>query len=190
MEYRPRLKIYQGSNNKNEFNPETFQASSYKHWIYVIKRGKKVIFNDYNYSVTTNGHQGEMRSFLRGELKVKESDIVYVNQHASLTNGIFLDHFYETLALAEVRLASSGKREVFYKEQKAIILKAKKDILTLKKIGAKAKVDLAWYKTNAKESETRRLENQRIKSKIARDARKTVVNEFKTQYESLLAIEV
>lgn len=188
MEFKSRLKVWQGSNRKNVFNPETFEGTSYGWWIYVKKIKGQVVFNDYSYSVTTNKHQGEMKHFLRTELKVK--NLIFVDQRESLSSGIFLDSYYETLALAEFRLKLPNRRAAFYADQKSIIDNCKKQIAILKKLGAKSKLTLVNHRVNAKETETRRLESQREKSKAARAARLAVVNEFKSQYESTAAVEV
>lgn len=188
MQWKPRLEIFQGSNRKNTFDPKTFQARSYQHWVYVLKIKGQVIFNDYSYSVTTNGHQGEMKSFLRSELKVK--NMIFVDQRQSLTSGLFLDSHYEKMALAEFRLTLKNRQADFYKDQKTIVETCKKEIAKLKKLGAKAEMTLVNHRINAKERETKRIETQREKSKIAREARKAVVTEFKSQYESTSAVEV
>ncbi len=190
MQWKPRLKIYQGSNRKNTFNPETFEGRSYGHWLYVTKIKGKVIFNDYSYSVTTNGHQGEMRAFLRETLKINLNKVIFVNQRDSLTYGISLNYHYGVLALAEVRLKLPKRKDAFYKEQKAIIKDMTKQIATLKKLGAKSDVKLSVLRTQVKESELRRIERQREKAKIAREKRNAVVTEFKSQYESTDAVVI
>lgn len=188
MEFKPRLKVYKGSNGKNVFNPEKFEATSYSWWVYVRKIKNRVVFNDYSYSKTTNKHQHEMQYFLRTELKVE--NIIFVNQKQSLTNGLFLDSDYGTLALAEFRLSLPNRKPQFYVEQKNIIDNCKKQIAILKKLGAESKTTLISHRANAKEVETLRLERQREKSLIARKKRQAVVNEFKSQYESTASIEV
>lgn len=75
MKYRPRLKIYKSSTGKNTFNPQTNQAHSYDWWLYVtpfkMKHGGEILlFNNHNYSMTTNGHQSETSSLLEYELKL------------------------------------------------------------------------------------------------------------------------
>lgn len=190
MQYRPRLKIYKGSNNKNVFNPETFEATSYNWWVYVAKIKGVIVFNDYRYSVTTNQHQWEMKSFLKETMKVNMKKVVFVDQRESLSSGLFLDLHYERMALAEVRLKAPNRKDDFYKDQKNIIETAKKDIAILKRLGAKAKQTLASHRLEAKESEAKRLETQREKSKEARAKRLTVLNQFKDAYNSTQAVEV
>lgn len=188
MEFKPRLKVWQGSNRKNEFDPKTNEARSYKHWCYVKKIKGYWVFNDYNYSVTTNGHQGEMKGFLRDTLKVKK--IIYVDQRESLTDGLFLDSQYEKLALAEVRLKHKNRKKEFYDTQKEIIKKTKKEIEILKKLGAKSKGTLKEFIRWSQNEETERLNKQRELSKIAREKRANLLKEHKNEFESLGRIEV
>ena len=166
MKFKPRLKIWQNTSRNNIFDPSTFQATSYKWWVYIKKVKGQVVFNDYKYSVTTNKHQSEMKRFLKTELKIKS--IVYVDQRESLSDGIFLDSFYGTLALAEYRLKLPNRRAAFYEDQKSIVENCKKQIAILKKLGAKAKTKLSNHRINAKTNEESRLtmqrENQRLRA--------------------------
>lgn len=186
MKFKPRLKVYQSSSRNNTFNPETFEAHSYQWWLYVTKIKGVVVFNDYNYSSTTNKHQSEMRSLLK-ELGVKSMVMVY--QRESLSSGLFLDHDYNNLALNEVRL-KAAKRPDQVKELEAAIAHCKERIATLKKLGAKANMTLVNHRVNAKQSETNRLARQREKSRIAREKRALVVEQFKGVAESTAAIDI
>jgi hypothetical protein len=189
MQFKPRLKIYKGSNGKNTFNPDTFEAHSYKWWMYVCKIKGVIVFNDHSYSVTTNGHQWEMKSLLKSLFPNEMKNVVFVNQRQSLSSGIFLDHHYNLLALNEVRL-KAAKRDDQKEELKESIEHCKKMIATLKKLGATANMTLVNHRVNAKNSEASRLETQREKSRIAREKRNAVVKEFKNDYESTEAIDV
>lgn len=60
-----RANIYTNSTGTNTFNPETFEAHSYRWWLYVKKFGDRVIFNNYSYSKSTSKHQGDMWKLLR-----------------------------------------------------------------------------------------------------------------------------
>lgn len=60
--------IYKTS--KCSFNSETIEAYSYGWWQFVEKVGSKVVFNNYNYSHTTNKHQYETL-YLMKKLGVK-----------------------------------------------------------------------------------------------------------------------
>lgn len=186
MKFKPRLKVYQSSSRNNTFNPETFEAHSYNWWLYVCKVKGVVVFNDYNYSSTTKKHQSEMRSLLK-ELGHKIGMVVY--QRESLSSGLFLDHDYNNLALNEVRL-KAAKRPDQVKELTAAIAHCKERIAMLKKLGAKANMTLVNHRVNAKNSEASRLERQREKSRIAREKRNAVVEQFKTEAESTAAIDI
>lgn len=189
MQFKPRLKIYKGSYGKNTFNPETFEAHSYGHWLYVCKIKGVVVFNDYSYSVTTNGHQWEMKSFLKDNFGLEIKNFIVVNQAQSLDRGLFLDHHYGLLALNEVRL-KAAKREDQKEELKESIEHCKTMIAKLKKLGATANMTLVNHRVNAKESEANRLESAREKSRLAREKRNAVVKEFKADYESTAAVDV
>lgn len=190
MQYRPRLKIYKGSNGKNTFNPETFEAKSYGWWVYVMKVKGKIIFNDYNYSVTTRQHQYEMRHFLKTELKIKDKDIIVVNQRESLSSGLKLDFLYSVLALAEMRSKKKNMRASYIKEQKQIINNCKKQITLLKKLGAKSDYSLTVIRKETITDENNRLKLQREKSKIQREKAREIKLTYKDQMSSVEAVSI
>lgn len=74
MKYMKRSGIYKASNVT--FDPVNMQAHSYNWWLFVSKIKGKVVFNNYSYSPTTNGHQSKVRKVM--------SDL-----------GIKIDHFVE-----------------------------------------------------------------------------------------------
>ena len=82
LTYRPRLKIWK-SGGAVRFDPATFEADSYR-WCFVRKINGLVVFNNYNYSRTTNSHQWAMREVLR-KLKIKID--LEVDTRESLTSG-------------------------------------------------------------------------------------------------------
>lgn len=173
LTWRPRLKVYTGGQN-NVFNPETFEARSYKWWVYVKKIKGKVIFNNYNYSHTTCNHQRKMRELLK-QLKVK--NIEFISQRESLSDGIVLDAVYKTMYLAELRLNSKGRKDSFYKDQQSIIKQCKEKIKRLKSLGGKASEPLEKLKADVTESENNRLDRQRRISAEQRVKRKALLDE-------------
>lgn len=187
MKFMPRKNIWSGSSRKNTFNPDTFQGHSYGWWMYVSKVKGVVVFNDYNYSVTTRKHQSEMKHFLKSVMGIQH--MVIVDQSESLSSGLFLDSHYNRLALNEVRL-KAAKRPDQVKEFEAAIEYCKKQIATLKKLGATAKMTLVNHRVNAKNSEASRLERQRVKSKLARDKKNALLIQFKEVNESTAAVDV
>lgn len=68
LKFFKRLNIYKNSTGTVEFNPTTLEGRSYN-WTFVAKLHGVLVFNDYNWSPTTNGHQSAVRSVLR-ELKL------------------------------------------------------------------------------------------------------------------------
>ena len=191
MKYMPRKKIWSGSNRKNTFNAETFEGRSYGHWLYVMKaKGGKVLFNWYRYSVTTTGHQYEMASFLRSEFGIKESDIIRLDQHASLDRGIFMDTQYERLFLAEVRSKRKGMRAEFLKTQLETIKQMKAEIKVLRKLGAKTSYPVDEIKARVTADETKRLETNREESRKMRELKKQLMTEVKDQFDSVEAVAI
>lgn len=84
MKYYKRLGIYKAGNV--EFNPETMQATSYRHWLFVNKIKGKVVFNDYRYSMSTGRHQRKVEEVLN-ELGIKIH--LYVSNRRSLSDFTF-----------------------------------------------------------------------------------------------------
>lgn len=172
MKWRPRLKIYTGGQN-NEFNPETFEARSYRWWVYVKKIKGRVIFNNYSYSSTTSSHQYNMRELLKS-LKVK---YIMISQRQSLSDGILLDEKYRLLFKNELQLKSKGRKASYYKDRQDAIKNLKKDIKELRGLGGKLSNTLKDIKASVKQSEESRLERQRIISTKQREVRKALINE-------------
>lgn len=67
-----------------EFNPSSFEGTSYNWWHFVRLINGKVVFNDYNYSPTTCKHQQKMRKLL-DNLNIKID--LYVSTAKSLTDS-------------------------------------------------------------------------------------------------------
>lgn len=64
LKYFKRLKIYKNSTNTVSFDPQTKVGYSYN-WQFVGLIKGVLIFNDYNWSPTTSGHQSAVSSVLR-----------------------------------------------------------------------------------------------------------------------------
>lgn len=165
MEFKPRLKIYRGSNGKNTYDPETKEFRSYGHWCYAKPFRGVWVFNEYTYSHTTSGHQSEGRCFLREELGVK--NWVSVNQYSSLTRGINLDWNYETLIKLEMRIKREH-RKARRSELIEQVTTLRAQILVLRKLGGKTSIPVKTLKKQVMEDETKRLAEQREKSRAAR----------------------
>lgn len=158
MQFRPKLGIYKDSNGKNTFNPETCEAHSYGHWQYVRKIKNKVVFNAYKYSVTTGGHQSEMRSQLkmlgiRIDLEVNTSD--------SLTRfeSCALGPMYREIFELESVMARKGAKLEKNTERLARIKRLKADIKAARALGAKLSPQaIKALRDSAKLSEAQRVE--------------------------------
>jgi hypothetical protein len=133
LPYRPRLKIYKNSTGNVTFDPKTMEAYSYN-WIFVKKIKGKVVFNDYNYSPTTSGHQIAVKAVLR-ELKIK-----FISVHTEADLNEFkteaLPSLYEEIFKKEAKLkyARLGKlNRDWYPER---IKNLKKTIKEYRQLGA------------------------------------------------------
>lgn len=188
MNYKPRLKVYKCKSGKNVFNPETFEATSYDWWVYVKKIKNTIVFNDYNYSVTTTKHQWEMKSLLK-ELYGK-LNIVYTIQCESLSEGLYLDTYQKRLELAKFKLTFKGRTEKFYLNQKHDLEEAKNKIKVLKKLGAKLKELAKTIKSRIIENETNRLEKNRVKSIEQRKRRQELVKQFTESFNSTDSVSI
>jgi len=65
MKYYKRLKIYKNSTETNWFDPAKLEARSYNHWVYLREIDGILVMNDFSYSVTTAGHQNDLKTILR-----------------------------------------------------------------------------------------------------------------------------
>lgn len=64
LKWFKRLKIYKNSTGTTGFDPATNEGFSYR-WSFCQEVNGKIVFNDYNWSNTTNGHQSAVRATLR-----------------------------------------------------------------------------------------------------------------------------
>jgi len=87
MKYYTRLKEYKASNVSLTVEPK-LEAYSYAWWLFVVRYKGLVIFNNSNYSNSTNGHQSKVRDVLY-DLNIK-IDIELNNTFKSL--GRFKEH--------------------------------------------------------------------------------------------------
>lgn len=64
MKYYKKLKIYKNSTGSNYYDPQKQEAFSYKWWRYLQVINGVLVFNDYDYSVTTSQHQSALLSII------------------------------------------------------------------------------------------------------------------------------
>lgn len=75
-----------------EFDLNSTTATSYDWWIFVTKENGKVIFNNYNYSVTTRKHQNKAWKILeyKADLTLQFTNVSLNNLHEALNDEIKL----------------------------------------------------------------------------------------------------
>lgn len=118
MKYMKRKQVYQASNVT--FNPKNTSAWSYGWWQFVKVIEGKVIFNDYFYSQSTNGHQSKVQRLLQ-TLNIKIDYIVEVHlglQNYDSLEALFLD--------SEIELCDQFLHQEYKKIRRAELAKERK----------------------------------------------------------------
>ena len=195
FKYRPRLKVYQDGKN-NEFDLETFNARSYRHWLYCTKIKGKVVFNNYNYSVTTNAHQHNLKDLFK-QLGIKID--LQVSIHSSLSSfdyEVLSDIYYEMFQI-EIDAKTARKPDVWVKclqktfgTRDAAILALKDHAKACKKLGARiSKEKIKSIKADVKQRKARQLESQREKAKVKAELKKSLIPSLKNLDEINLGFD-
>lgn len=92
--WKPRLKIFKSKNFS--LDPFKLEAFSYGWWQFVIKKGKRIFFNDFQYSTTTRRHQRHAKDILEA---LGFRDLVVVHTATSLNRDLTYDAgLYEEVA--------------------------------------------------------------------------------------------
>lgn len=179
LPFQKRAKNFKSNNNMLDL--ENFTAKSYNWWNYVIRIKGKVIFNNHNYSATTNKHQWAMRSLLR-ELGIKI--FMTVNTRKSLTEHVFkfdiLEELYTSLYTDEFEVKNSRIRTSTRESLLCDIKHTKEKIKQARKLGAIcSKSRMQRIKEDLNERLTR-LENERKEnSKKLREENKAILQQSK-----------
>ena len=184
FKFRPRLGVWTDGQN-NKFDPVAFEATSYQWWSYLTKINGKVVFNAYPYSSTTQNHQRNMLSLLK-RLKIKIDVTVSMRQSLGSFYANSLPSQYEELFKIETEGKRARKEGVFvechqkyYKTRAAAIEALKESIKTCRQLGAKfTRVQIQALKKEVIESDTRRLESAREKSRKAAELKKSLKPEL------------
>lgn len=128
---------YVGCNYKCRFFADKCEAYSYGHWCFVKKINGKIIFNDYDYSVTTSRHQWAIKNLLK-HLGIKIDTYVYMRE--SLDEYSFkynsLKCYYSSAIQKIVQNNTKRVRKSTIEVNKAAIVNIKEKIKELKKLGA------------------------------------------------------
>lgn len=195
FKYRPRLKIYQDGKN-NEFDQVSFSATSYRHWLYCTKIKGKVVFNNYNYSQTTNAHQSNMKDLLK-QLGIKID--IQVSMHDSLSNfnHYILETIYKEMFQIEIDGKTAKRLDVYSVclqktfETRALAIEAlKAHVKVCKKLGASISKDaIKRIKDRLTRQKEQHLSNNREKSRVKAELKKSLIPSFKSLDEIDLGFE-
>lgn len=179
LPYQKTKKRFKGNNAKNTFDLESFEARSYGHWCYVRKIGKRVVFNDYNYSMTTNGHQATMRQLLK-QLGIKVDLTVRIS--SSLGRDTFrtevLRAEYKALFNLECRLANKRLKPATRESLVDDVKEIKRTIAMARKLGAEcSKSSIARIKEDVQERYSEVAERKRKEAAEMRARNKLVTQQ-------------
>lgn len=185
FKYRPRLDLYQDGKN-NEFDLETFKATSYRHWLYSTKIKGKVVFNNYNYSVTTNAHQANLRTLLK-ELGIKIDLIVSMRDNLHHFNSEVLKNVYTEMFQIEIDGLTARKRNVYsiclqqsFDTRESAIEALKVHVKACKKLGASiSKAEIKSIKDCVASNKEQALKSSREKSRAKAELNKSLIPSLK-----------
>tara|TARA_R100000773_G_C4191385_1_gene97176 strand:- start:347 stop:811 length:465 start_codon:yes stop_codon:yes gene_type:complete len=91
MKYYTRLKKYKASNVSLTIEPK-LEAYSYAWWLFVVRYKGLVIFNNTNYSNSTNKHQSKVRDVL-DDLNIKiDIELHHTLKSFGEFNGSYVSH--------------------------------------------------------------------------------------------------
>ena len=176
MKFYKRLGIYKASNCS--FDADSMIAKSYDWFVFVRRVNGLIVFNDYNYSQSTCGHQSKVKALLK-DLGIKVD--VYVSISDSLTNDCLdtaLAKAYGDKVALELALNRKNARpnSRSYKFKQADLKDAEQTIVKLTGVGAKcSKAKQSEIKASAIKNESDRLERQR-QSRVNKNTGKPLVS--------------
>lgn len=188
--HKKRENIYKNSTGNVTFDPSQIEAWSYKWWKFVSKENGLVIFNDYNYSSTTNAHQSLVRDLMK-QLKIKIDVIVYSRKglQDNYKKEIYED-IYSDMFLAEYKLMKKGMSKKVKQEQKYIIKNCAKKLNKLKKIVCPISTqELQDLKKKVIDDYEYNLLQKRIEAKEKRELKKQMLEQVKDQLNDLSPIK-
>lgn len=161
LTYRPRLGEFKDCNGKLTFDGE--DARSYGHWVFATKIKGRWVFNRHRYSVTTSKHQSAFRSFMsENGMKIAATVDFRESLNDSSFTRLALEKPIARLELTEIKLSRKGIPEKRRKDLESEIKRLKREIKTLKAMGAKlTRERAAKIKKEVRVSEKHRLERAR-----------------------------
>lgn len=139
IKYFKRLGIYKNSTGNVVFDPVKLEARSYDHWVFVKKIRGKLVFNDYNYSQSTNAHQSLVRGVLR-DLKIKIDAVVYTHDDLDCLESSGIRSVYKRFLVLQAAVKNPKARKDSRAHQWRVqeFNEAKKNLATLRSIGVRA----------------------------------------------------
>lgn len=135
MKYFTRSKLYKASNVT--FSPELIQATSYDWWMFVKVINGLVVFNDYNYSPTTNKHQHKVRRLMQ-ELGIKIDLVVksYIGLHdAGWLESALLNYGQQIEKLIAAKIKGRPAKNVERDIEIGILSKKQLELIKFSTIG-------------------------------------------------------
>lgn len=177
LDYGPNRKTFKGCNGKAEYNPATKVATSYNWWKFTLPIGRVVILNTYRYSVTTSGHQSDVKNLL---IELGETVLRLNVGRGSLTATKFKERalidLYERLAQNHIVLNRKGTRPDMIKDRKQDNMRLFALIKRVKKLGAVITSQMIeTINKDAEETEQARLK----KAREDRESRKALVSQMR-----------
>jgi len=122
MKYFKRLETYKASNVT--YDPKTEIANSYNWWQFVKRIEGKLVFNNYNYSISTCKHQSKVRSLLN-DLGIKIDVILAAPKGLQFYNDLETLYIDAEEHLCITYLEQKIKAQSRYENQKHKKVKAK-----------------------------------------------------------------
>jgi len=121
MRFTKKTKTYHASNVS--FNTKSLVAVSYDWWIFVKPINGKVIFNNYNYSRTTQRHQSKVR-WLLDDMGIQYEVVQMHNSLSNLSHDNFIQAFneYDKKLEEAHRLVNSTRTNQWTKEHNARLI--------------------------------------------------------------------
>lgn len=174
LKYRKKDNVYKNSTGTCFYDVDLKIAKSYDWWTFVKTIKNKVVFNNFNYSVSTSAHQSAVRSLLK-ELGIKID--VYIDIKDSLDNSNALkfgiENAYKVLFLEQLMSPRRRSKKTWrYTDIKEL----QKNIDNLRSIGAKCskKRQLELKIEVQKADEDKRLKAQELSAKIRANKMKSL----------------
>ena len=125
--------IYQNSTGSLTFNPIKMEAHSYSWWLFVAKIKRKIVFNNYRYSMSTTKQQMKIQNLLN-QLDIKIDYYIEARRGLDRLDIAIEDYSYKIKTLEDL-IAKPSTRANKNAERKALIKTYKEKIKIIKRLG-------------------------------------------------------